>query len=907
MSHDHEDHVDEPQNVDANQEMQSAEVVEAADERAFEDLTLSETIGQLVRAPFATVRSLFQITRSTSYADNAVVTSPRIRTPQHVTAPKTRRQISFIPLLSIRHYVGLTLFFVAFLFALNGDRIMVSETLRGEQNSLNPAAIWLIWAFFVWVAAEFYFSWADIKTWWNSQSPTQHLLAELRAVPVGLLLVSFVIIIVAIFNSPYNPNVWTSLDVGFILAAIGGVLWIALQVLGARWLPQTSSVSEVQSERASINGYVIRGFLAAIGLVLSSTAWSANPGNQFTTLGFWTWMASVVLWSLALSPVSWNPIQEIVLQIQKLRQFRPRWSWTATFLIFIVLIGAYFRLHNLNGDPAAGTSVPPEMTSDHVEKLLDAQRVLDGNHQIFFANNGGREPFQMYAMALFSQLPGLGMNFGTLKLLAVVESLLTLPILFFMGREIVGPHNSRLGTTVGLLLALLVAVSYWHVSITRLSLRIVLTPAVVGLLMIYLTRALRDNRRGDFIKAGLVLGFGLYTYQAVRILPVVVIVAVLMAIVFNAHSWRTRLRYLLNFVALVIIALVAFVPLLSFSLDDRVQGPELFWLRASGRLFGDNAIQTTDEQGNPVTRPPTMQERFDAFNRNLPILVSNIRNAMLMFNWKGDIAWINGVPNYPEMDLYTGALFIVGLAAWLALMLRRRDIVHWLIPLALLIMLMPSALSVAFPNENPSATRTSGALPLAYLIAALPLALLVHETLRIGNKWLGRVITGAMLLVIVGSAFLLNTNLYFTDYRISYENSSLPYSEGGRFLRGFAESDGSYGNAFLIGYPSWWDLRAVGIEAGRLDWANGIVSRDQLPVVLLQASQRTDRYALDPDKDLIFFYSVYDTDTRSQLQAWFPNGRDQTIVSYQAGDDFGVYRVPALGEQGFADFLANNG
>jgi len=906
MSHDPLDHADISEPVPHDE----------AQGQQFEDLTLAETLGQFVRKPLITIRSLFQVARA---ADDAT---------GHITVPQDTNQALQKPIpptpsepnpliqpfskialqrLSLRHYFVFGLFAFAFLLALTGNRIMVGETLRAEQTSLNPAASWLIVAFFVWVGAELYFSWHEVKAWWSNQSPRQHVLTELRGIPVAILLLSLIIILVVIFNAPYNLDVWGSLNIGFGLAVLGAILWFALQFVSGRWMPHFSS-EQMQTDKTklNINATIVRGLLAVVGLVLSSVAWNATAGNQFTTLGFWAWMASVVLWSLALSPTDWNPLKDLSSRVQKMPQFRPRWNWTVLFFALIVLIAAYFRLHNLNGSPADGSSVPPEMTSDHVEKLLDAQRVLDGNHQVFFANNGGREPFQMYAMALFSQLPGLGMNFGTLKLLAVVESMLTLPILFLMGREIVGVNDKRFGNMVGLILALLVAVSYWHVSITRLSLRIVLTPAVVALLMIYLTRALRYNRRGDFVKAGLVLGFGLYTYQAVRMLPVVVIAAAVIAIAFNTYSWRTRLRYGLNFAALVVMALAAFVPLLGFSLDSSVQGPELFWLRASGRLFGDDVIQTTDEQGNPVSRPPTLEDRWNAFNQNLPVLVSNIRNALLMFNWKGDIAWINGVPNYPEMDVYTGSLFIIGLGAWLVLMVRRRDVVQWLVPIALLIMLMPSALSIAFPGENPSATRTSGALPFAYLIAALPLTLWVEQSLRIGNHWIGRALAASSIIFIAGGAFMLNTTLYFNDYYASYAASSLPYSEGGRFLRGFAESDGSYGNAFLIGYPSWWDVRALGIEAGRIDWANGIVTRDQLPMVLLQALQRTDSYRFDPNKDIIFFYSINDVDTQTQLMMWFPNGRDQTIVSYQAGDDFRVYRVPALGEQGFADFTAQN-
>ena len=45
-----------------------------------------------------------------------------------------------------------------------------------------------------------------------------------------------------------------------------------------------------------------------------------------------------------------------------------------------------------------------------------------------------------------------------------------------------------------------------------------------ALLLIFLIRAMRDNRRNDFIIAGLVLGFSLYVYQAARMLPLVVMI-----------------------------------------------------------------------------------------------------------------------------------------------------------------------------------------------------------------------------------------------------------------------------------------------------------------------------------------------------------------------------------------------
>ena len=57
-------------------------------------------------------------------------------------------------------------------------------------------------------------------------------------------------------------------------------------------------------------------------------------------------------------------------------------------------------------------------------------------------------------------------------------------------------------------------------------------------------------------------------------------------------------------------------------------------------------------------------------------------------------------------------------------MFRRRDAFDWALLPLILIMMLPSALSIAYPIENPSATRMSGTLPGVYLLAALPLALL---------------------------------------------------------------------------------------------------------------------------------------------------------------------------------------
>lgn len=818
-----------------------------------EDMTLAELIGQFFRAPGATwdaFRQIVQASDRPAALGMSPVALPRplpdVPMASVIAHQEEQEAIALAPqeqLLPQGEAIRLGLRFTALLVAIYGNGILAAS--RAETYGLDAGAPILLIAFLIWMTAEAYGYWPSLTKWFGNRQG----LSRPEATQEGLS------------RLPDQPNRFND--------------------------PASMSLVGV---------WGMRLVLAAGGLTFSLLTVLTTKDNKFTVEGVICWGLSILLWVSALAPSGWG----FGTTLRSIRRVRIRVNWTFWTLLVIMLIAAYFRLYDLNG-------TPPEMTSDHVEKLLDSQRILDGNPQVFFPNNGGREPIQFYLMALISHFPGLGMNFFTLKFLTAVEGLVTIPVLWWMGREMIGEDDPELGNVVGLVLAALVAVSYWDVMLSRLGLRIVLTTLFTGLLVIYFSRALRYNRRGDFIRSGVILGAGMYAYQAVRMLPVVVIAGVILVLIF---AWFRRRKnpqipsYTVNSAVLVLMALVVFVPLLVFW----VQYPNDFWRRTSGRLLGDDLIQTTDASGRLVERVATLDERMAAFRQNLPILLDNIHNALLMYNWKGDVAWITAAPNYPEMDVFTGALLIIGLGAWLVRMIRRRDPADWLMPPMLFIMLLPSALSLAYPVENPSATRTSGTLPVAYLFAALPLALIVLSLKRLMPGRPGSVTSFALVGLVVMMASSANWNTYFGAYHDTYLISSpAPYTEAGKMLKGFTESGGDYGNAFMIAYPYWWDHRAVGIEAGLLDWPNGIVALPDTPRFLYEASQRTDRYKLDPEKDLLFFYSRQDTATDAQLKQWFPTGYSQLITSYKPGDDFMVYHVPRLGTQGFIDFAVQTG
>lgn len=840
---------------------------EAQARAAFADLTLWEVLLRGLRAPRSTWQAFWAVVNDDeSWSTTGPKTSLAVDEPPPVKDAADQAEagsalfvdefLLFDQLPARASQVPVGLMILGFIIALVGGSVMRSGINRDELHQLNAGAPWLIIGFGMWLVAGVMIYQQDLLAWpqaWHDWLGHRRLHS---AVDEGAVL------------DPQNKGP-------------------GLPAFGLMGLLETL---ETHSARLA---------LGALGVVLCLATYAFNAGNTFTGFGVFVWISSIVVWLAVLTPSSFDLIAWVDRwQARWGRPFRQgvnvRLSWTVAALVVIMLVAGYFRF-------AQFAEVPPDMTSDHVEKLLDAQRILDGTPQIFFPNNGGREGLQMYLVAFFSQISGLGMQFITLKWVSVLEGLLTIPVLWWMGREIIGDRQPRLGNTVGLLLAALVAISYWHVALSRLALRIVLTPLVMALVMVYLTRAMRHNRRSDFLKAGLVLGIGLYCYQAVRMIPVVIVLGVGLAFVFRAQDWMERRRYAGNLAVLVVIALVIFIPLGRFMIES----PNHFWMRTAGRILGDDIITELDpDTGSLVERDATLQDRIDAFSANLPVLGNNIRNVLLMFNWKGDVAWINGAPLEPAMDAITGTFLILGLAAWLVRMFRRRDMVDWLVLPAIFIMLLPSALSIAFPVENPSATRTSGALPLVYLLAAYALALLLRQVeIAFRHRRIPFLSVGIAAALLLG-AYSDNSSLYFGRYVDRYRMAAQPYSVAGRILRDFAEGYGSYGNAFMIAYDYWFDHRAIGIEGGRIDWPNGLFSIYDWPD-FVRESIGTD-YAFDPDRAVLFYYNQEDEETARVLHDWFPNGSSTLQATGNEFKDFYTFTALPPGEDWLVRFLAEH-
>ena len=615
----------------------------------------------------------------------------------------------------------------------------------------------------------------------------------------------------------------------FLLAAL--VFWRALE---RGDLPQEAP-PVVPREEVSIAKALARRrpHLVEIGLALAALAFVGSGGNTFRPLSVAAWTAAVIVLLVGL----WDGDPGRALR-SRAASWRDGLSlpWPRFGIVAVMLIAAFACYYRLD-------RVPLEMTSDHAEKLLDVHDVLSGQRPIFFPRNTGREPLQFYAAALVASFRGL--DYLDLKLVTATAGFLTVPVVYLLGKEL---FHRR----VGLIAAALVAVSPWHVGISRVGLRFPLATLFSALALLFFLRGLRTGRRNDFLLAGLVVGVGLYGYSPFRVVPLFLVACLLVALAAAGARPYVRRALLVNAGLGALVAMVVFVPLGRFLLER----PDLFWQRAASRLVGR-------QQDSP-----------------LATFADNVLREALAFNWKGDPVWVNGVPYDPFLGKVVGAFFVLGLVYAAFAVTRRRTAPYGYLLLGIPLLTLSSTLSLAFPQENPSLVRSAPAIPVVFLVAALPLALAWQRLEALVPDRAGRVAGAAMLAALVVYLGVLGYQRYFVDYDLEHRRSSWNSSEVAAVMKGFVQSVGDLEHAYLKSWPHWVDHRNVGIQMGNPAWNNVVMSDEAFA-----------QHRADPAPKL-YVLNVNDRQGLARLQAVFPEGTWRVQRGHTPGKEFVVFFVP---------------
>jgi 4-amino-4-deoxy-L-arabinose transferase-like glycosyltransferase len=430
-----------------------------------------------------------------------------------------------------------------------------------------------------------------------------------------------------------------------------------------RWISAWPRSAEYAAPSVSDLGMASAILATGLAVAAATTWWLGHFQTPEATRGALFWLAALL----------------VVVAVLSIRARLPRPSvWTLLPWGVFVLALVPRAWHNAD--------LPYGVWFDEAEAGVQARKFLQAGVFTPITDTYGRDASLFYYLIAAAQAlipdPVLA---G--RLVSAMVGALCAPVMYLLGREL-------FGWRVGVLAALLLATSRWHLNVSRLGWDPISLPLCAILAFWLLARAVRTRRWSDAVWAGLAFGLGMHAYVGFRPLPIVG----LALLGFGAVLRRWRLSIILGRVAAFGgAAVLAALPVLVFAIQD----PAAF----NGRLSQTLILN------EPVAQAQKLTEVW-----------TNLQKHALMFHISGDLNGRHNLPGAPMLDPVSGLLLMIGLAV---VLLRPFD---WRSPL----LLGWAAVSMAggvftFPFEAPQAMRTLGVTPVLALVIALALVVVLDR------------------------------------------------------------------------------------------------------------------------------------------------------------------------------------
>jgi len=397
------------------------------------------------------------------------------------------------------------------------------------------------------------------------------------------------------------------------------------------------------------------------------------------------------------------------------------WQRVAIWLV-ILLITAGLRLWQLD-------QLPPGLFFDEAYNGVDARAILEGQAwPLYFVGNNGREPLFIYWQALWVAL--LGYTPYALRFAAAAIGILTIPACYYAARHLLRvvtdeeKFTTQHGTIMwpALVAATVLALSFWHLSLSRLAFRVILLPLLSALAIALFWRAWQSSRARHYGWAGLALAITLYTYTAARLLPMVLILFLLLVGIqrFLQHQgsvkrwWQQGQAVRRGLVVMGFTWLLSALPFLYTVAQD----PTLLVART-----GDVSIFTVAQNEMPGTPSERLWE--------------NLVKTSLSFYTQGDENPRHNLPARPYLDWPMALLFTLGgLRALGQIRQQRRQL--------LLIWLGVMAAPTLLSTDAPHTLRMAGMLPPLVILIALGAQGVAASI----THWTGQRVIGAGLIIL---------------------------------------------------------------------------------------------------------------------------------------------------------------
>jgi 4-amino-4-deoxy-L-arabinose transferase-like glycosyltransferase len=334
------------------------------------------------------------------------------------------------------------------------------------------------------------------------------------------------------------------------------------------------------------------------------------------------------------------------------------------------------------------------------------------NAPVFISAYTGKEVLFFYWAALWMRF--LGVTLLALRLGAALIGVATVIATVWMAYELL--HEETEGRWIALGAGGLLAVSFWHLVLSRYGFRAVGQPLLQALTVAALWRGLRTENRKWLMGAGLFCGLTAYTYLAARAFPIPLAGALVAFLVADRGRRRKRLAQLAIFIGMASLALAPLA---------------WYWLTHPGSFM-----------------VRTEQVAADSWSEVWRGLVA----CLNMFFVEGDPYIRFNLPHRPLFQPGVAGLLMLGIGfgvrqvTCLGRTPDRRSASltlasYTFLLLSIPVMILPSAL--ATDEITPSNLRTVGLLPFVYVFPALGLFVL-KSVLRRGVERLTGVGIGGM-------------------------------------------------------------------------------------------------------------------------------------------------------------------
>lgn len=318
----------------------------------------------------------------------------------------------------------------------------------------------------------------------------------------------------------------------------------------------------------------------------------------------------------------------------------------------ILALAIFFRFYLIN-------QMPGGLFPDMAANGLDINLMQQGHLQPFYERGNGREALFFYmewaSVALFGKgVWQFSIVSALMGVLAVVACYFVTFRLLLVGQDANDPAVRKKTVNISLLAMFLMAVSSWHVVLSRTAFRATLIPFFSAISFYFLLRTYQavttKTRLWFAFLFGTFFALGFYTYIAYRIMAIILVMAVLWPFLaqLKQRKWGEMWQ---RYKFPLIVSIIAFVIFIFPIAKYFIQHPGSFVGRAgqvsvfNQELYTINGVQTH-------TKP--------AISVVLSVVGAVFKAQFLGIFTHGDLNWRQNISGYPFLSPLVSPFFAVG-------------------------------------------------------------------------------------------------------------------------------------------------------------------------------------------------------------------------------------------------------